>query len=183
MKNLIYVFITFILLSCTGQTKINENENTNFNITTTYPKINLRKIDKTWNSLNAIQKDWIKVEKDKNGYLIYQPCDGETETIQNEGAQLTINWRIENSQKFELEKFTRLTENNAFRADAYDIKNKIGFEIKAKIIDNKNGIVLWEFNGNKWLMTPKENFKSFRIVKNNCKTEMRKELDFLPIEY
>ena len=97
MKNLIYVFITFILLSCIGQTKINENENTNFNITTTYPKINLRKIDKTWNSLNAIQKDWIKVEKDKNGYLIYQPCDGETETIQIEGAQLTINWRIENS--------------------------------------------------------------------------------------
>ena len=67
--------------------------------------------------------------------------------------------------------------------DAYDIKNKIGFEIKAKIIDNKNGIVLWEFNGNKWLMTPKENFKSFRIVKNNCETEKRKELDFLPIEY
>ncbi|MGQ7944722.1 hypothetical protein [Flavobacterium sp. WC2509] len=187
MKNLIYIFVSFVILSCHGQSKTedkktNEKHNAELDLTITYPKINLRKIPKTWKSLNTIQKDWIKVDKDKNGYLIYQPCDGITETVKLEGAILTINWRIENSQKFELEKFTRLTENDAFRADAYDVENKIGFEIKARIIDYKNGIVLWEFNGNKWLMTPKENFKSFRIIKNNCETQKKKELDFLPIE-
>lgn len=182
MKILLYIFFSFILIPCNGQSKI-QKENSELDITTTYPKINLSQIPKTWKSLNAIQKDWIKVEKDKDGYLIYQPCDGKTETVELEGANLTINWRIENSQKLELEKFTRLTSNNAFRADGHDIENKIGFEITAKIVDYKNGIVLWEFNGNKWLMTPKENFKSFRIIKNNCKTEKKKELDFLPIEY
>jgi hypothetical protein len=31
-------------------------------------------------------------------------------------------------------------------------------------------------------MTPKENYKTFRIVKNNCETEKKKEIDFFPIE-
>ena len=181
MKILLYIVFYFILLPCNGQSKI-QKENSKPDITTTYPKINRREIAEAWKSLNAIQKDWIKVEMDKDGYLIYQPCDGKTETIKLEGACLRINWKIENPQKFDLEKFTRLTENNAFRADGYDSENKMGFEIKARIVDYKNGIVLWEFNGNRWLMTPKENFKTFRIVKNNCKSEKKKELDFFPIE-
>jgi hypothetical protein len=186
MKILLYIFFSFILIPCNGQSKTGdkkniEKRNTELDLKITYPKINHREIPQTWKSLDAIQKDWIKVEKDKDGYLIYQPCDGKTETVKLDG-RLTINWRIEEPQKFELEKFTRLTENKEFRADAYDIENKIGFEIKARIVDYKNGIVLWEFNGIKWLMTPKENFKSFRIIKNNCETEKRKELEFLPIE-
>jgi hypothetical protein len=187
MKNLIYIFVSFVILSCNGQTKIetkknNEKQNTKLDLTITYPKTNYREIAKTWKSLKAIQRDWIKVEKDKDGYLIYQPCDGETETVKLEGTRLTIKWRFEETQVFELEKFTRLTKNNAFRADAQDVVNKIGIEIKAKIVDYKNGIVLWEFNDNKWLMTPKNNLKSFRIIKNNCVTEKKKELEFLPIE-
>ena len=186
MKNIIYVFISIVILSCNGQNKveekkINEKQNTELDLTITYPKIKLTEIPKTWKSLDAIQKDWIKVEKDKDGYLIYQPCDGETETLKLDG-RLTLNWRFEDTQTFELEKFTRLTKNDAFRADCYDVENRIGFEIKVKIVDNKNGIALWEINGNKWLMTPKENIKSFRIIKNNCETEKKKELDFLPIE-
>lgn len=186
IKNLIYILVSFAILSCNGQSKTedkknSEKRNTELDLTITYPKINHREIPQTWKSLDAIQKDWIKVEKDKDGYLIYLPCDGETETVKLDG-RLTINWRIEQPQKFELEKFTRITENKGFRADGYDIEKKIGFEIKARIVDYKNGIVLWEFNGIKWLMTPKENFKSFRIIKNNCEVEKRKELDFLPIE-
>ena len=187
MKNLINIFVSFVILSCNGQSKTeikkaNEKQNAELDLTITYPKINRREIAKTWKSLNVIQKDWIKVEKDKDGYLIYQPCDGKTETIKLEGAHLTINWKIENPQKFDLTKFTRLSENNAFRADGHDSENKMGFEIKARIVDYKNGIVLWKFNGNRWLMTPIENFKTFRIVKINCETEKKKEIDFLPIE-
>ena len=187
VKNLIYIFVSFVILSCNGQSKTEvkkakEKQNADLNLTITYPKTKSREIAKTWKSVNAIQKDWIKVEKDRDGYLIYQPCDGKTETIKLEGARITINWKIENPQKFDLEKFTRLTENNAFRADGYDSEKKIGFEIKARIVDYKNGIVLWEFNGNRWLMTPKENYKTFRIVKNNCETEKKKEIDFFPIE-
>lgn len=176
MKNLIYIFILFNVLSCKGQSKTTE-----LDITTTYPKINLRKIPKTWKNLSAIQKEWIKVEKDKDGYLIYEPCDGNTETIKFENGTININWRIE-GEKYSYEKFTRITGNNSFRLDAYGIENKKSFEINAKIVDSKNGIVLWEFDGVKWLMTPKENYKSFRIVKNNCETEKKPELEFLPID-
>lgn len=183
MKCIVYFFLLWIVLPCNGQSNCqqqNEKNNTPIGSITTYPKTNQRGIPKTWKSLVAIQKDWIKVERDQKGYLIYQPCDGKTETIQLNGGRLTINWRIEDAQQFELEKFTRLIGNDAFRADAYDSKNKVGFEINVAIIDYKNGIVLWEFNGNKWLMTPKQNYKSFRIIKNNCKNEKKKELDFLP---
>lgn len=184
MRNIIHFFILINIFTSNAQTKTSDTinyKNIEQDITITYPKVNLRKIEK-WKSLNAIQKEWIKVEKDKEGYLIYEPCDGNTETIKIEGARLTINWRIENPQKLELEKFTRLTKNDAFRADAHDYENKKEFEIKAKIVDYQNGIVLWEFDDIKWLMTPKENYTSFRIVKNNCKTEKKKELEFLPIE-
>ena len=176
MKNLICIFIIFNILFCKGQTKTTE-----LNITTTYPKISLRKIPKTWKSLTAIQKEWIKVEKDIDGYLIYEPCVGDTETIKFEHGNININWRIER-EKYSYEKFTRITGNNSFRLDAYGIENKKNFKIKATIIDHINGIVLWEFDSVQWLMTPKENYKSFKIVKNNCDTEKKTELEFLPIE-
>ena len=186
MKNLAYIFILLNLFFCNGQStnKKVENkqiENLALNITTTYPKINQRKISKTWKSLNAIQKEWIKVEKDKDGFLIYEPCDGNTETIKFENGNILINWRIE-GEKFNYEKFTRKTGNTSFRLDASGIESKQNFEINAKIVDYKNGIVLWEFDGIKWFMTPRENYKSFRIIKNNCETEKKNELEFKPIE-
>lgn len=185
MKNLIYIFILLNILLCNGQStnkkaENNQTKNAELNITTSYPKINLRKIPKTWKSLNAIQKEWIKVEKDKDGFLIYQPCDGNTETIKFENENIHINWKIE-GEKYSYEKFTRITGNSSFRLDAHGIESKKDFEINARIVDYKNGIVLWEFNGVKWLMTPKENYKSFRIIKNNCETEKKKELEFMPI--
>ena len=186
MKNLVYFLVSVLVLSCNNQTKVEikkaiDNQNAELDLIITHPKVNQREIPKTWKSLKSIQKDWIKVEKDKDGYLIYQPCDGKTETVKLDG-NLTINWKLEDSQVFELEKFTRLTGNDAFRADCYSVKDKVGFELKAKIIDYKKGIVLWEIKDIKWLMTPKENSNSFRIIKNNCVTEKKKELDFLPIE-
>jgi len=178
MKFIIYIFI-FLGFSCNGQSKTDVEKPT-LNLTTTYPKSNLREIPKTWKSLKAIQKEWIKVEKDKDGFLIYEPCDGDTETIKFEKAGISINWRLE-GENYSFEKFTRITGNNAFRMDAGN-KGK-GFEIKARIVDSENGIVLWEFDGVKWLMTPKENYSRFRIIKNNCKTEKKPELTFLPIEF
>lgn len=184
MRNIIHFFILINILTCNAQTRTSDtinSKNIEQDITITYPKINLRKIEKNWKSLNAIQKEWIKVEKDKEGYLIYEPCDGNTETIKFENGSININWRIE-GEKYNYEKFTRMTGNNSFRLDAYIIESQKSFEVSAKIVDSENGIVLWEFDGVKWLMTPKENYKSFRIVKNNCKTEKKKELEFLPIE-
>lgn len=92
-------------MSCNGRSKIKkdevvENKKDETNITITLPKINLREIPKTWKSLNAIQKEWIKLEKDKDGYLIYEPCDGNTENIKFEKPGIVINYRIE-SEKYD----------------------------------------------------------------------------------
>lgn len=181
MKLIIYISIFLGFFSCDGQSKV-EKEKPELDITLTPPQSDLRKIPQTWESLNAIQKEWVKVEKDKDGYLIYKPCDGNTETIKLENQGISINWRLE-GQTYYFEKFTRITGNSSFRLDAYDTNNEEGFEIKARIVDAENGIVLWEFDGVKWLMTPKENYMNFRTLKNNCETEKKSELSFLPIEF
>jgi hypothetical protein len=179
MKFKLYIFI-IIGLTCNGQSKT-DMKTPQLDLTITYPKINHREIPKTWISLKAIQNEWIKVEIDKDGYLIYQPCDGSTATIKFEKGEILINWGIE-VQNYYIEKFTRIIGNTSFRLDA-SVNGQKSFEIKVRIVDYINGIVVWEFNGEKWLMTPKENYKYFRIIKNNCITEKRPELSFLPIEF
>ena len=178
MKFIIYSFI-LLGLSCQGQSQI-EKAKSQPDLTITYPTSNSRKIPKTWESLNAIQKEWIKVEKDEDGYLIYDPCDGNTEAIKFEKEGIAIYWRLE-SENYRFEKVTTLVGNDAFRMDV--AKKEEAFEIKAKIVDAENGIVLWEFEGVKWLMTPKENYSNFRVIINNCKTEKKPEIAFLPVEF
>jgi hypothetical protein len=169
----------FLLLICSAA--YGQSKNDKSNITVTEPKSTNAKIHKTWKSLDAIQKEWIKIEQDEKGYLIYDPCDGATPTIKFDEGYIVINSGLE-SAKFNYEKFTRFTGNASFRLNAYNTESKTWFEIKAKIIDNKKGIVLWEFSGVKWLMTPIENKEKFRTIKNNCPTKKRKELKFLPVK-
>lgn len=171
MKNSITALFLLFTVYCNSQN----------DVTVTYPQKQSPSIPKTWKSLQAIQKEWVKVEQDKDGYLIYEPCDGSTEKISFINSGIKISWRLEESQNYSYEKFTRLIGNKAFRMDAYDPVTKSWFEIKVKIIDSNKGIVLWEFKNTKWLMTPLKNYKRFRIIKNNCAGDKKKELRFLPI--
>jgi len=156
--------------------KLTKNEE-KLDLTVTQPKSKKREIPKSWRSLAAIQKDWIKVEKDENGYLIYEPCDGSTPTISlNDG--FSMKWQIEPAYKFYRDKFTLITGNKSFRLDAYDNEKDKTFEVFAEIVDSKNGLVLWKFNNEKWLMTPIENSNNFRHIKNNCPDYKRGELQF-----
>lgn len=148
-------------------------------ITITYPTIKNKGIPASWSSLKAIQNDWIKIEKDSLGYLIYDPCDGGTPTIHLENGHLTINWQLE-GESSSIDKFTRIKGNNAFRLTAY--RDNIGFDVYCKIYDAKKGIVFWEFEGQKWFMTTIENARAFRTVHNNCPFEKKHELEFEPIE-
>ena len=175
MKILKSLFFLIIFSSAHGQIKSDKD------IIVNEPKSTNTKIPKTWKSLNSIQSNWIKVEQDEKGYLIYDPCDGSTPTIKFDNGYIIINSSLE-SEKFSFEKLTRITGNKSFRLDSYNKENKTWFEIKAKIIDNKKGIVLWEFSGIKWLMTPIENKEKFRQIKNNCIRKKRSELKFFPIK-
>ena len=170
------IFLLILFTSTYGQVKKEK-----LNIIVTEPKSTNTKIPQTWKTLNSIQKEWIKVEKDEKGYLIYDPCDGTTPTIKFDKEYIIIN-SIWESEKFSFEKFTRITGNKSFRLDAYNKETKTWFEIKAKIIDNKKGIVLWQFGDAKWLMTPIENKEKFRKINNDCIHNKTKELRFLPVK-
>ena len=173
MNNLIGL-ISFLLF-CTFGLIAQEPDS----ITETYASIKNKGIPATWSSLKAIQHDWIKIEKDEKGYLIYDPCDGGTPTIHLENGQITINWQLE-GESYSYEKFTRIKGNNAFRLTAY--RESGTFDVYCKIYDAKNGIVCWEFEGQKWYMTTLENAKAFRTVHNNCPYEKKRELEFEPFE-
>jgi len=100
--------------------------------------------------------------------LIYEPCDGYTRTISLKNGYLYIQWQNEPVYKFNYDKSTRLIGNKSFSLDVYEEKIQTGFPLFAEIIDSKNGLVLWKFNDEKWLMTPIENAVNFRKIKNNC---------------
>ena len=186
MKSIRIFILSAIICSCSGHsnntketnTKTDSNVRTNekLDLIITEPKSNNTEIPSYWKSLSSIQKEWIEVEKDKDGYLIYEPCDGNTPTIKFERGKLVIKPQIEPEEICEYDKFTRLTGDKSFRMDT-----KFG-EIKATIFDYKKGLVLWEINGDKQLMTPIENSKNFRHIKNNCPDEKRNELKFDSIE-
>lgn len=148
-------------------------------LTITQPKSGNRQIPKSWKSLSTIQKDWIEVKKDKDGYLIYEPCDGYTRSISLKNGYLYIQWQNEPAYEFSYDKFTRIIGNKSFRLDAYEESTQTGFPLSAQIIDPENGLVLWEFNDEKWLMTPIENSDKFRHIKNNCPDYKRNELEFI----
>lgn len=188
MKHLAFFVIIIVLNSCNqNSSKISDikkptdsliNVSEKLELTITRPQSENRQISKIWKTRSDIQKKWIKVEKDENGYLIYEPCDGETPTISLNNDSIYIKWQIEPAFKFYRDKFTLITGKKSFRMDAYDKQNNTTFDVVAKIVDSKNGLVLWEFNDEKWLMTPIENIEKFRHIKNNCPNFKRGELHF-----
>ena len=151
-------------------------------LTVTQPKSENRKIPKSWKDRSDIQKDWIEVKKDAEGYLIYEPCDGNTRSISLKNGYLSVQFQMEPAYTFSYDKFTTITGNKSFSLDAYEKSTQTGFPLSAKIVDAENGLVLWEFNGEKWLMTPLENAENFRHVKNNCPDYKRGEVTFLEFD-
>ena len=157
---------------------VNNLSRQELDLKTTPAKPGSRKIPARWKSLQAIQKDWIGVEKDKKGYLIYDPCCGTTNTISFKDGSLFIKWWMEDAYEFRYEKFTRVTGNKSFRMDAVQENLEMQTEIIATIYDNEEGLVLWQFGDHQWLMTPLENVQKFRHIKNNCPDYKRHEITF-----
>ena len=168
------IFLLTICISTYGQRKYNDPS-----ITVTEAKLKETKIP-AFENLNTIPKEWIKVEKDGDGYLVYDPCDGSTPSIRIEKENIIINSNLE-SETYNYGKYKTIVENKSFKLEAWDEKYKLSFIITAKIIDYEKGITLWTFDGQSWLMIPIENRDGFRMIKNNCPTEKKPELTFLSV--
>jgi hypothetical protein len=135
----------------------------------------------TWKTVRDIPKKWIMVERDSIGYLIYDPCNGETPMISIDSGYVTVYWRLDAPRKLVINKYIKSKEQQSFFIDAADEFGNVVFTAIMK--DNKQNLVLWSFDDHKWVMTPLENKKSFRHVDNPCPTVMKPEKKFLPVEF
>jgi hypothetical protein len=132
-----------------------------------------------WKHLKDIPHTWVMVERDSAGYLVYKPCNGRTPLINIDGDSLGVYWQLEES-KFFINKFA-LNGNESFSIRAADSRGTIEFIVEIK--NAKQKLVLWTFGDYKWVMTPVELKDKFRQVNNPCPTEMKREKEFLPVEF
>jgi len=135
----------------------------------------------TRNGLDKIPKKWILLEKDSIGYLVYDPCNGDTPMIVIDNNYVTIYWQIDAPSKYAIMKFTSQSGNKKFLIDASNESGSIAFSVVIK--DGKQKINLWTFQDIKWVMTPFDNRNNFRQVNNPCPAEMKSEKEFLPVEF
>lgn len=145
-----------------------------------------------WSSLKAIPTHWTKLERDEKGYLVYDPCDGNTPTIIIDKDNITIYSQIDQPDVLSIDKFTRLKDNKAFYLRATN--HNLSAEILSTIVDAKRKLVLWQidlsWNGNqsaksqmRMVMSPEPYAKTFRVLKHPCKNVKEAEKAFLPVEY
>lgn len=144
-----------------------------------------------WNSLSEVNKEWIRVERDDQGYLLYNPCDGSTPEVVIENGKISVHWQLE-TITLNIDKFTRSRNNTGLYIGGNN-EWLIG-EFDVKIVDPDKKLALWKFYIDdkqrhssdydiKWVMTPKEYIQEFRQEDNPCPTEKIPEKQFLPIEF
>ncbi|MBX7225497.1 MAG: hypothetical protein K1X55_05670 [Chitinophagales bacterium] len=134
-----------------------------------------------WHSLNEIPKNWTMVERDSLGYLVYNPCNGNTPKITIDSGYITIFWQLDAPTKLSIDKFAIIIGNKSFYINTYDDGEST--EFTASLKDNQQQLVLWTFGDFKWVMIPAELENSFRTIDNPCPNEMKQEKSFLPLEF
>lgn len=178
MAKLRIQIIPFIILAFS--ITISCQKNKKLNIIETKPTSTIKPFQKDWARKNIPQK-WIEIKRDKTGYLIYQPCDGNTLTIdfKKNINLLEIRNQIE-PQNIEYDIREDINSDNKFFI-SFSKNEKQILEIEGKEYDSSNQIALVKIDHNFYLMTPYENKDSFRKIENKCEKEKVAELEFLPI--
>lgn len=170
---ILFIAVAFsIAISC--------QKNKKFNIIETKPTSPLNPFQKDWARKDIPQK-WIEIKKDEKGYLIYQPCDGNTITVdfKKKINLLEIRNQIE-TKNIEYDIREDINSDNKFFISFSKNKKQI-LEIEGNEYDAINQIALLKIDNNYYLMTPYENKNSFRKIENKCEREKVNELEFLPI--
>jgi hypothetical protein len=135
----------------------------------------------SWKSVDDIPKRWGILERDSSGYIIYNPCNGGTPRITLDSGVVTVYWQLDAPSKLHITKFTLQDGKRSFNISANNEDEKM--EFNATIKKETPLLVLWQFGDYKWVMTDDEHKANFRIVDNPCPTEMKREKQFLPVEF
>jgi hypothetical protein len=130
---------------------------------------------------NGVNSKWLKVEKYKNNYVLYAPCDWI-----NERKMIIENYHLKikhgEIEKYNLIKHGNLGKNSFYAEYETDSVSKNKFSFIAKVIHEKPLVYEFEFstNNSKW----KENYskvdhiKDFDIIYNECKAIKADEFEF-----
>jgi len=174
IKTVLYLRLTLsIIISCQNNQKIK--------IIETKATASIKPFQKNWTRENIPQK-WIEIKKDKGGYLIYEPCDGNTVSIDFKKKKnvAQIRYQIE-TQNIEYDVTENINSGNKFFISFTKNKKQV-LDIEATEYDAQNQIVLFKIDKHDtYLMTPINNKDSFRKVENKCEQGKVSELEFLPI--
>ncbi|WP_297984944.1 hypothetical protein [uncultured Chryseobacterium sp.] len=123
---------------------------------------------------------WIEIKKDKNGFLIYKPCDGETPFLIITEKEIKYYSQIEEPAIYLINSFKK--QENKKLIYAKDNKGSTIF-FTANLNQNNENYILWdwEINNIKYQMLTinMNESKKMRVIKNPCENDKAKELEFI----
>ncbi len=129
------------------------------------------------------------MSRSETGYVVYEPCDGNTPTVDFDSLQIKISTRIEEPIVLKMGNFHKLNKDQ-FYTESEDGK----LTVKMSLVKPELNLWLFEWSMTwpplaggtesfRWIMTTKANSKKFPVVKNPCPTQKIHEKQFLPIEF
>lgn len=146
-----------------------------------------------WNSTNDLDGTWIKLERDEQGYLYYEPCDsGFTSTLKIDDDQLLFQSGHEGLDSLRLASIGLKNSQTEIHFVGTNQYHHLKGVLK-RIPDNEKLFLFsWDFivendeNAelkNKMVMTRLDYKPQFRFVDNPCPTGRIQEKNFLSIEF
>ena len=129
-----------------------------------------------------LPQKWTQLSRSENGYVVYQPCDGSTPTVEIKNSNLLINWQLESD--LHTIKAILQTSDSTFKLDC----DNANLDISVKWLNKEHLTALWKFQYSgenkvlKWVMCPTKLKSRFPFVENPCPTGKIKEKTFLPID-
>ncbi len=120
-------------------------------------------------------KQWVTLKKLNNEFVVYDPCDGNTTSIELTEKAVLFYYQLEPDADmiFELRKLTDNSIELELRAVPQKIKSE-KTELSIKPTEWEN-VYLMTYSFGKWYVTPKEKVSEFELIVNHCPTTKRME--------
>src|SRR6478752_5010928 len=98
---------------------------------------------------NTFPEVWVKLEKDKKGYIVYEPCEGSTSGIVVKKDTLHMDWQLE-SQTHMIRKFEKIDKDH-YVIHCYGVvmEGAVVHGVSARdyevtVIDRERKLVRWD---------------------------------------
>ena len=142
-------------------------------------------IPENWESINDLQGKWNQIERDSTGYLLYDPCDGQTPGIIISNDSLTIIHQLEEPTIVPIDKVFITKDSITINTNSEILTAEFIFKLVGANADHI--LFKWDYpiyqNRGKQVITKEELSKALKFVENPCKYEKVPEHQFLPVEY